>query len=1099
MKNKFTTSLYFTFLFILSSVSLQAQTVNQSLDVTWSFGLGTTNQVATYTEGTQNYFNPDYFSVASNLKLLDKRTTYTIDYTRFQPAVQNNNPTEADVVAFGIRPKTGLKFKPTRVSFNCQRYGTDGGKIDVKWKTHDGTETILQTGITPARDNSGAATFADIDLSALTINPTETEGKLMIYIYSLGNTKQAGLANIKVTGEVTGELVNVTTYTLSTEVLPTGAGTVTSNPVGTSFDEGTEITLTANRNFGFNFARWENEAGETVSTESVYTFKLNANSTLKAVFTPINTYELNLNTDGGAKTYMISVSPTPTVVEGKNMYENGTNVTLTASNNDILTFTNWENNETNAVRTISMTENKNLTATYSAIDFVAAWDFYMTGNGGRAADFASNTENEASALVLKLADGTTSSWLDKSQMAAGGYEGAPAAVNWKPLTDKYYYQIMVNATEFTGLSVKSSMLFNYNAYSIQKVEYSLNGTDFTTLGQLEMTNAKVWYPTTFALPAAADHAPKVYIRWIPDYTSAVVGTASSNDGTAISGIYVFGNKEVPNDGIAPVLVSSVPANNGTGASTTGKVVLNFDEKVQIAGGTKATIGTKELTPVVSGKTITFNYTGLDYNTAYTFSLPANTVSDLSGNTLTTVTNIDFSTMNRPVVTKKVFDFVVGRDGDFKAALTAAQAAQASGNRFYIFFPDGEYNIGENTGDANQMTTISIPRLSLIGQSSNVLVYNQSIQEAINTTATMYFTSSSSDNYMQDIILRNKMDFRTGTLKGRGIALWDQGNKNIYKNVKLQSNQDTYYSGNVIRSYFENCDIHGTVDFLCGGGDIFFNECLIYLEERSGNVITAPSTSTDWGYVFNNCTIDGFPVNNNGYRLGRPWSNAPKAVFLNTTMKVLPVSAGWGDPMNVVPAVFAEYNSMTTNGAAIDLSGRRTTYTKDATTVVLNPVLSAEQAASYTIENVLGGTDTWQPKLYTDQAAAPVIAGDERVISWTNSDYVLCWAVFRNNQFVKFVTTNSYTIPEETTSGSTYTVKAANEMGGLSQSSNPYEYVKTGIFTQPENTALIDRKFYSAEGKQIINLTGYSGFIIVRSVYADGSVITDKILKATPKR
>ena len=375
MKNKFTTSLYFTFLFILSSVSLQAQTVNQSLDVTWSFGLGTANQVATYTEGTQNYFNPDYFSVASNLKLLDKRTTNTIDYTRFQPVVQNNTPTEADVVAFGIRPKTGLQFKPTRVSFNCQRYGTDGGKIDVKWKTHDGTETILQTGITPARDNSGAATFADIDLSALTINPTETEGKLMIYIYSLGNTKQAGLANIKVTGEVTGELVNVTTYTLSTEVLPTGAGTVTSNPVGTSFDEGTEITLTANRNFGFNFARWENEAGETVSTESVYTFKLNANSTLKAVFTPINTYELNLNTDGGAKTYMISVSPTPTVLEGKNMYENGTNVTLTASNNDILTFTNWENNETNAVRTISMTENKNLTATYSAIDFVAAWDF----------------------------------------------------------------------------------------------------------------------------------------------------------------------------------------------------------------------------------------------------------------------------------------------------------------------------------------------------------------------------------------------------------------------------------------------------------------------------------------------------------------------------------------------------------------------------------------------------------------------------------------------------------------------------------------------------------------------------------------------------
>ncbi len=892
-----------SFTLILNIVCINAQTINTTTVVFWPFGTGTANQIATYTAGTEGYFNPDYFTVASNLKLLDKRTTYTIDYTRFQPLVQSNNPSEADVVTFGIRPKTGLKFKPTRLTFNCQRYGTDGGKIDVKWKTQDGTETTLQTGIVPARDNSGAATSVDIDLSAMAINPTETEGKLLIYIYSLGNTKQVGLANIKITGAVTGEIANVTTYTLTTQVTPVGAGSVTTKPVGTSFDAGTQIEVTAKRNFGFNFSHWENEGGANVSSQSVYTFTLNANTTLKAVFTPINTYELILNADGGAKTYMISVTPAPTVVGGKNMYENGTNVTLSASNNDILTFTNWENSQTNAVRTVSMTENKNITAVYSAIDYLAAWDFYMPGNGGRAADFTSNTENEASTLVLRLADGTTSSWLDKSQVAAGGYEGAPAAVNWKPLADKYYYQIMVNASEFKNLSVKSSMLFNYNAYSVQNIEYSLNGTNFTKLGSIEMTSAKVWYPATFALPAAADYATKVYIRWIPDYTSAVLGTASANDGTSISGIYVFGKKEVPNDGAAPVLVSSVPANNASGASTTGKIVLNFDEKVQVAAGTTATIGSKTVSPVVSGKTITFAYTGLDYNTAYTFTLAAGKISDLSGNTMTQGISIAFTTINRPVVTKKTFDFVVGRDGDFKAALDAAKAAQSSGNRFYIFFPDGEYNIGANTGDANQMTTISVPNLSLIGQSPNVMLFNQSIQESINSTATIYFTSGSSNNYIQDIILRNKMDFRTGSLKGRGVALWDQGNKNIYKNVKLQSNQDTYYSGSG-RSYFENSDIHGTVDFICGGGDIFFNECLIYLEERSGNVITAPATSSNWGYVFNNCTIDGYAVNNNSYRLGRPWSNAPKAVYLNTTMKVLPVSAGWGDPMNVVPAVFA---------------------------------------------------------------------------------------------------------------------------------------------------------------------------------------------------
>lgn len=1093
MKKTFTKPMMALLLFILPA-ALFSQAVNTTTDVVWPFSLGTANQVATYTTGTGGYFNQDYFSTGTNLNLLDFRTNFNVTFTRFQPLTQAGSASDADAVTFGIRPKTGLKFIPATVSFDCVRYGTDGGSIDVLWVAPNGTSTTLQTAIKPARDNSGAFTSVNINVAALNIPALEGEGKLKIIIYGLGNTKQVGLANIKVAGQVTGTLQSVTSYTLATDVLPAGSGKITSNPVGTSFDAGTQVTLTAKRNFGYNFSKWVNDANETVSTESAYTFTLNANTSLKAVFTPINTYSLKVNVEGGAKPYMISVSPAPTVVDGKNMYEEGTAVMLGASNNDILTFTNWENNETNVMRTITMTGDKTLTAVYSAVDYLAAWDFYLPGAAGRVADFASNTDNEVSSLVLRLADGTTAGWLDKSQVAGGGYEGAPAAVNWKPLADKYYYQIAVNATEFTNLSVKSSMLCNYNAYSIQNIEYSLDGTNFTKLGDIQMAATKVWYPATVNLPAAADHAAKVYIRWIPDYTSAVLGSTSTNDGTSISGIYIFGKKDVPNDGVAPVLLSSVPAANGTGASTTGKIVLNFDEKVQVASGTTATIGNKTLTPVVTGKTITFAYTGLDYNTAYTFVLPANKVSDVSGNAISTAISITFNTMTRPAVAKKMFDFVVGVDGDFKAALQAAQAASTSGNRFYIFFPNGEYNIGANTGDANQMTTINIPNLSIIGQSGDgVVVYNKSIQESINSTATMYFTGTSSNNYMQDISLMNKMDYRTGTLLGRGVALWDQGNKNIYKGVKLLSNQDTYFSGSG-RSYFENSAIHGTVDFICGGGDIFFNECLIYLEERSGNVITAPATSTAWGYVFNNCTIDGFAVNNNGYRLGRPWSNAPKAVFLNTTMKVLPVAAGWGDPMNVVPAVFAEYNSMTASGAIVDLSNRRTTYTKDATTVVLNPKLTAQQAATYTIENVVGGSDAWQPKLYTDQAAAPVISGNGSAISWPNNNYVLCWAVFKNNVFVQFTTANSYTIPANTAAGSIFTVRAANEMGGLGSPSNAYEYSTTSIHNPGVQAEVVSRSYFTVDGKKLPTLDGFKGTVIIRTVYSDGRVLSSKIMK-----
>lgn len=1089
--------LSFFLLLSASQSALAAVKVDQTAVITWPFNLGGAAQVASYSGETAQYFGHDYVEAANNLVFFDTRTTYNITYTRFQPKVQNNNPTAADVVSFNIRPHTGISFQPTSISFHCQRYGTDGGFINVLWRDADGVVTILQTGIKPNRDNSGSATI--VDISSLSLPAKTGEGALLVYIYALSNTKQIGLANVKITGKVTGSLVNIQTYTLNTIILPSGAGTVSSHPVGNSFEAGTQVRLTAARNFGFVFSHWADENDVVVSNANPYTFTLNANTQLKAVYNTINTYALKLNVQGGAKDYMVSISPAPTMIGGQRMYEEGVNVTLSAANNPIFTFNNWASGETRSQLAVSMTANREVTAVYSAVDYIAGWDFHQPGNNGRTADFFSKDDNEVSTLILRNAVGTIQGWLDKSQVAAAGYEGKPAAVNWRPLADKFYYQISFNASGFTNISVASSMLFNFNAYSAQQIEYSLDGEIFTKLGTINMISAKVWYSQTVSLPAAANQAPKVFVRWIPDYNSSIVGTSSNNDGTAIAEIYVFATAQVQNDGVAPVLLSTVPANNGTGASATGKVILNFDEKVQIAQGTTATLGNKTLNPVVSGQSISFAYSGLSYNTEYTFSLPANTVSDQAGNTLTTSINLKFSTLNRPTVAKKTFDFVVGKDGDFKAALQAAQNAVVSGNRFYIFFPNGEYNIGVNTGDANQMTTINIPKLSIIGQcADNVIVYNKSIQESINSTATMYFTGNSNNNYLQDISLMNKMDFRTGTFVGRGVALWDQGNKNIYKRVKLLSNQDTYYSGGTIRSYFEECSIHGTVDFICGGGDVFFENCLIYLENRSNNVITAPATNTAWGYVFNNCTIDGFSINNNGYRLGRPWSNAPKAVFLNTTMKVLPVAAGWGDPMNVVPAVFAEYNSKTSSGSFVDLSNRRTTYTKDANTVVLNPVLSKQQADTYTIENVLGGSDDWQPQLATDQAPVPVISGDNRLITWPDNDYVLCWAVFRNAVFEQFVTSNSYTIPADVTTGATYTVRAANEMGGLSETSNVYVFTAELSVLNPYDQKVPVAKIYlSPDGKRIDSIDNYRGVVIVRKVYADGFVHNEKMLVLNP--
>ena len=351
------------------------------------------------------------------------------------------------------------------------------------------------------------------------------------------------------------------------------------------------------------------------------------------------------------------------------------------------------------------------------------------------------------------------------------------------------------------------------------------------------------------------------------------------------------------------------------------------------------------------------------------------------------------------VTKKAFDFVVGVNGDFKAALNAASAAAPSGKRFHIFFPNGEYDIGSLTGDANQKTTISTSNLSFIGENTDsVIISNRAINESISTTATLYFNKAN-NLYLQDLTVLNKANYRDPSAStaatGRYVALQDQGDKNIYKNVKLCSTQDTYYSLSN-RTYWEDGEIHGFVDFICGYGDVFFNRCLLYLEQRSSVVIAAPSTKTSWGYVFMNCAIDGQA--GDGYRLGRSWSNTPRCVYINTTMKKTPSSEGWGDPMNVVPTLFAEYNSKTASGALVNLSGRRKTYTKDNITVTLNPVLTVSQAAQYTIENVLKGSDNWQPDNYTKQVSAPVVGLEGSTLRWNDNDSALCWMVFRDNKY-----------------------------------------------------------------------------------------------------
>lgn len=1112
-------------------VVANAQTYqNEEASVSWPFN--DANYATQYTKSPEKGFS--LVSVnTGDLKYVAKTSTKTLDKNGSPMVMAGFSPVgSTKAVEWTVKPSKGLTFTPTSISTYVNRFGTDAENgVTVTAKLSNGTSvdlgnfTALRDNKTTADDkyskNENLTNHIVIQLTAeQQTQLTSAEGFTLSCTVGVGSAKQQGFADVHINGLLNGTVQQVEQYTLSAAVSTVGAGTVKVSPAGTVFDAETSITVTATKNFGYKFVNWTDANNQVVSTDEAYTFSISTNTALKANFEKINTYALNYKVEGGAKDYMISASPVPTVVEGKNMYEEGTEVTLTASSNDILTFTNWNDGETGAERKINMNADQSFTAAYSSKDFIAGWDFYKEAKSGRAADFAAE-DNDADQLILRDADGNAYGWLDKSN-SAGGYEGKNAAVNWttvstKPLGETYW-QTKVNATAFTDIKVKSSMLYNYNAYETYNVEYPLNGTDWTKVGAINMPGSKAWTDGEFTLPSDANNKAEVYIRWIADKTSSIKGATGNNDGIAIAGIYITGTAQLVNDGKAPVLVSTIPTEGATNASANGKIVLTFDEKVKLTDNAAATLGTAKIEGTVSGKTITFAYKGLNYATAYTFKLAAGSVADLTDNATDQAIVLNFTTKTKPAVTKALYDFIVPTDGDFKAALDAAAKRTDTSKRFRIFIKQGDYKIpadekskvtgSDGNSYANPTTYMNTPNVSIIGESmDNTSLTNTipnsgqsaNVLEGIGKGDVLCLQKGATNTYFQDLKMYSSM----GDAKGRDIVLNDQSNKTICKNVNLWAYQDTYVSNNQNgKFYFEDGILRGRTDYLCGKGDVYYNNVELWICEKGG-YLAVPSQPKKYGYIFKDCTIkdatEAKDLNGN-YTLGRPWGKGtPIALYIDTKMEAIPSAAGWDEMSGGYPKRFAEYNSTTSTGSTVDLKDRKKVYdaydSKNGDNYVNrrnetaeSPILAAEEAAFYTVENIMGQDDDWDPTAATEQASAPTnVKLNGTTLAWDNNDYALLWAVCKNGKVVDFTITPSYIVDD---ASATWSVRAANEMGGLSEATVVGQ--GTGIRNIASATAaVIKTAIYAADGTQLSNLQ--KGINIIVKTLADGSKKTSKVI------
>ena len=1042
-------------------------------------------------------------------------TTTDVKGIKFKPAGSTKNLT------WFVRPAMGLTFTPTRVEGYINRCGTDSEKgVTVSAKKTDGTEVALGTYTAWRQGKSSSSKDYDkeavykYDITLTAEQQAQLAGSDGFYLYAtigVSSTKEGLFGKVTIDGTVNGTMVAVNKYALTLVANPTEGGEVSVYPKSDEYLENDEVQLTATENFGYDFVNWTNAAGEEVSTDAKFKYIITADETLTANFKQVNTYALDFAVEGGANDYMVSLSPASTVVDGKNMYEEGTKVVMSASSNPILTFTNWSNGETAAEMAVTMNEDKSFVASYAAIDYIAGWDFIRPGNAGRAADFAA-ADNDAASIVMLNEAGESKGWLDKSQQAAGGYEGRPGAVCWVAGSANgdvghHHWQTCVNASAFTDIKVITSMVYNYNAYPTQSIEYSLDGETWTSIGKLTIEGAKKWTDGTFSLPADANNKDKVYIRWISDKTSTVNGSASANDGITLGGTYIIGTAQLIDDGTAPVLVSSVPENGAIGASANGKVVLTFDEKVKLTDAAKATIGDLELAMTASGKTVICEYKGLNYSTDYQFKLTAGSVADLTDNANAADIVINFQTKVKPAVTKGTYDFIVPIDGTITEALAAANARSTNAteryrililNGNYVFDTNGTTTGGDGKTYPDPRSYLNSPYVSFIGQSmEGVVITNQTPDatwdngfgqacplEGIGNGDVLIINKDGHDAYFQNLTMKSSM----GDAHGRDIVLNDKSNRTVFKDACLWGYQDTYVSNNQSgKFYFEGGVLRGRTDYLCGKGDVYYNEVTLQ-QCGAGGYLAVPSQAKNYGYVFQNCYIKK-ETSDVTFYLGRPWgSGTPTASFINTKMDTAPIGNGWADMSGGWPKRFAEYNSYLTSGTTLDLSGRRTSWTdKEGTQHDNDPILTIDEVQAMSLDKVMGQDDDWDPTALTEQASAPtdvVINTDTKMVTWDNSDYVFCWVIFKDGVYVANTTVPSYEVDD---ASATWSVRAANEMGGLSEATTAT--LPTAIDAM-NASAVKSVTYYNLQGIKV-NKT-YKGTVIKIETLANGKKVITKV-------
>ncbi|KAH7855198.1 hypothetical protein Vadar_022294 [Vaccinium darrowii] len=212
---------------------------------------------------------------------------------------------------------------------------------------------------------------------------------------------------------------------------------------------------------------------------------------------------------------------------------------------------------------------------------------------------------------------------------------------------------------------------------------------------------------------------------------------------------------------------------------------------------------------------------------------------------------------------------------------------------------------------------------------------------------------------RDITFRNT----AGPQKEQAPAVTSIAPHSAFFRCGFEGYQDTIVAHKG-QQFYKECDIYGTVDFICGGATAIFQNCNLRLRRSPRRTITIAASfretpNSPAGFVFHNCRVTAEPdlsqvIGTHEIYLGRPWKPFARTIFIQNDFDVPIQPEGWlsweerGEGTDANKVYYREYGNRgigSSTEGRVKWRGYR--------------VMDSNEASQFTVANLIQG-QTWLP-------------------------------------------------------------------------------------------------------------------------------------------